>query len=195
MKIFQIKQVALIVALIGVFGSISAKSLDEQLYDAARKGQTAQVQQLIQKGANVNVTHGAVQSTPLIVAAFNLHLDVVRELLKAGANVNATTKDNTSALIMAMSNTKKGNVNAQAKRNVVNTLVNTYHANVNQMDRHHRTALKLAIMQQNQSLVRTLVTAHADVNAASPDGSTPLQLAKQRKNKTIVQILEQAGAH
>jgi hypothetical protein len=63
-------------------------SLDEELLEAARVGDTARVKELLRKGANVNArTENGI--TPLHWAAFWGHVDFVRLLLDHGADVNA----------------------------------------------------------------------------------------------------------
>ncbi|MEO0014956.1 MAG: hypothetical protein RLZZ535_3345, partial [Cyanobacteriota bacterium] len=64
--------------------------------DAACKGDTAKIKQLLDQDANlVNVRSLEIKSTPLHFAAHRGHLDIVRLLIKSGADVNAS-EDNSS---------------------------------------------------------------------------------------------------
>src|SRR5437870_4061661 len=85
---------------------------------AARDGRLDQVERLIAKGANVNAAvptrdlreliafiswmqelpKSDIGYTPLMYAAQGGHLDVAQLLIRKGANVNAATRDNDTAL-------------------------------------------------------------------------------------------------
>lgn len=56
---------------------------------------------LIGKGALVNSRESRNGATPLMVAAFEGHEDVVRILLEAGADVNAKDAEGNTALSLA----------------------------------------------------------------------------------------------
>ncbi|KAL2613969.1 hypothetical protein R1flu_025661 [Riccia fluitans] len=65
------------------------------LHVAARVGDLAQVQRLLDEGADVNTPAWgpkAAGTTPLHLAAIGGHLDVMDELLERGANIEARTK-------------------------------------------------------------------------------------------------------
>lgn len=66
------------------------QDLDEQLWLFARAGNLPVVMELIQKGANLNITT-RYGETPLHAAATFGHAPVVNYLLSKGANVNALT--------------------------------------------------------------------------------------------------------
>lgn len=61
--------------------------LDEQLWEATRKGDAAAVKALIAKGANVNA-RWRYNQTPLFKASERGHTEVVKVLLDAGADVS-----------------------------------------------------------------------------------------------------------
>ena len=61
--------------------------LNEQLWEATRKGDVAAVRSLIAKGADVNAKWRYNQ-TPLFKAAERGHTEVVKALIEAGADVN-----------------------------------------------------------------------------------------------------------
>jgi ankyrin repeat protein len=58
------------------------------LHYAAREGSLAATVALLEKGANVNEVTQSEQSTPLVLAIANGHLDVARVLVEHGADVN-----------------------------------------------------------------------------------------------------------
>ena len=70
-----------------VFGQASKQELNDQLYEAVRKGDAPAVTALLDKGADVNAKfrYGA---TALFKAAERGHLEIVKILLARGADVS-----------------------------------------------------------------------------------------------------------
>lgn len=64
-----------------------AADLNDDLFDAARKGDLAGVKALVGKGAAVDARN-RYEATPLLYAAMNGHTEVVRFLLDKGAGPN-----------------------------------------------------------------------------------------------------------
>jgi len=71
------------------------------LFYAVDEGKTPIVRLLIERGANVNARMEQFQYTPLMVAAQNLKLDIVKALLAAGADHKLADKYGRTALIFA----------------------------------------------------------------------------------------------
>jgi len=78
---------------------IDPQQAEEDLIDAAMKGNVAKVQQLLDAGVNVDVS--LYGGTALMHAAGQQHKDMVEMLLDAEADVNATNQMGTTALYMA----------------------------------------------------------------------------------------------
>ena len=55
-------------------------------------------------GANVNAANNRYGAPPLMLASQNGHAEVVKLLLAAGANVNATANNGSTSLMAASSN-------------------------------------------------------------------------------------------
>ena len=72
---------------------------DRLLVDAAQRGDTALVEELLKEGADPNTTSGG--ASPLVFAAEEGHIDIVRLLLQAGANINEGDNGNITPLICA----------------------------------------------------------------------------------------------
>jgi uncharacterized protein len=82
--------VARVLGLILICTAVLAdSSLDSQLVQAARNGETETVKRLIAQGANVNTVHRITGWTPLTAASHWAHPETVGVLLRAGANPNA----------------------------------------------------------------------------------------------------------
>jgi hypothetical protein len=74
--------------------------LDTELAEAAAKGDTAAVDQLLQEGANIEAQEANIKAldvsgvhTVLAAAARNGHVEVVKLLLRKGANIEARPRD------------------------------------------------------------------------------------------------------
>ena len=70
------------------------------LLDAAENGDTLLVNQLIRDGVEVNCVNDKGWS-PLVMAAFNQHLDTVKVLIDSGANVNHQSINGTTVFMYA----------------------------------------------------------------------------------------------
>jgi ankyrin repeat protein len=154
-------------------------SLDEELIEAAARGNTGLVKDCLQKGANVNARNSN-SLTPLIAAAGGNgwrverdHLHIVELLTMKGANVNARGPSGTTALHRAAW-VKNGT-------NLVRFLLD-HGANVNAKDQSGRTALLEAISGYNYGgqtleLLELLLQRGANVNAKTVTGRSPLMEA------------------
>ncbi|HYC60412.1 MAG TPA: ankyrin repeat domain-containing protein [Thermoanaerobaculia bacterium] len=214
---------AAITALIEDDGAAVDTSIDygehsiTPLLKASWDGDLPIVQYLIGKGANVNARASDTKETALMNAVTRGHLEVVKALLGAKADVtlrnsfdfNAFTTavaagnqeiagmlldagakigDGTSGLTPLAFAVSSGNVD------MIRFLVSRG-ADVNQgAKKGEQTALINAIYGAQIEAVKTLIELKADVNAKLKDGTTPLKLAKKGDQTEIVALLEAAGA-
>ena len=79
----------------------SCASLNSNLLDSARQGDTTGVNALLAKGADVNVKTGGWDWTALMWAAMEGHTETVEALLAKGADVNAKDRNGMTALMWA----------------------------------------------------------------------------------------------
>lgn len=70
------------------------------LLNAAAKGDTTNVLQLIADGANINIANEKGW-TPLVMAAFNQHMETVKVLVAAGADLNHQSVNGTTVFMYA----------------------------------------------------------------------------------------------
>ncbi|HME59147.1 MAG TPA: ankyrin repeat domain-containing protein [Terracidiphilus sp.] len=114
-------------------GQAAPGSLDDQLISAAQSGNTAMVQQLLDKGANIEARDGYGETVLIRAAEFG-GAEVVKLLLDKGANIDARGKYGDTALIRAA---------GQGKADVVKLLLERG-ANIGATDGNGYTALSSA---------------------------------------------------
>uniref|UniRef100_A0A8D8UUR8 Ankyrin repeat and KH domain-containing protein 1 n=1 Tax=Cacopsylla melanoneura TaxID=428564 RepID=A0A8D8UUR8_9HEMI len=131
---------------------------------------------LLKNGANIEL--GA--STPLMEAAQEGHLELVRYLLDAGAQVHAKTQTGDTALTYACEN---GHTD-------VADLLLSYGANLEHESEGGRTPLMKACRAGHLCTVQFLISKNADVNRqTSSNDHTPLSLACAGGHLNVVQLL------
>ncbi|MGA3125616.1 MAG: ankyrin repeat domain-containing protein [Candidatus Korobacteraceae bacterium] len=171
-------------------GQAAPGSLDDQLIQAARIGDTAAVQQLLQKGASIEAKYGPSTGklegfTALHMAATSGSTDVVKLLLGKGANVQAKDDLGFTVLHMAACSHKRN------AAEVVELLLDKG-ANIEAKDRQGFTALLYAARTGNSEVVKLLLDKGADVEARDAWGKTPLINAAN--NAKAVDLLLGEGA-
>ncbi|MGC1181946.1 ankyrin repeat domain-containing protein [Legionella sp.] len=120
----------------------------------------------------------------LYIAAMNGHLEVVKILLKQGADVHAVTKKGFTPLYSAAH---------QGHLKVVKTLLEQG-ANVNAMSNEDVTPLCIAARNGHLEVVKILLEQGADVNVVTKKGFTPLHFAAENGHLKVVKELLEQGA-
>ena len=180
------------------------------------------VEVLIAAGADVNapvIKDGKKRETPLVLAAKNGDLPVIKRLLAAGADVNYTDEYHITALSWSTKEKKpayeavmKALLAAGAKSNyqalvgaartgsvAMIKMLAASGADVNEVSRWG-TALILATQEKRVDSTEALLRAGADPHLRLPDthrnfpSQTALDVAKKEKAKKVIPILEAALA-
>ena len=162
------------------------------LWTACGKGNLERMRQLIQDGQDVNTTEGDIfERTPLICAAGSGHVQVMGELIRAGARVNAKDNRKQTALHWA---------NWCDHSSVVTTLIEAG-ANLNEQDVDGMTPLMEAAHWGRHQVVDELIRAGANVSVVSSQerlsvaaGSTALHFAARFNKIQCGVLLVEAGA-
>lgn len=160
----------------------SAVELD--VFEAAATGQTARFVDLIAKDASLMNAYSNDGFTPLGFAAFFGQPDMVKALLKAGADVNAASRESMKVTPLASA--------AAAKQTEIARLLIAHGANVNARAAGGHIPLHEAAANGNVELVKLLIENGVDINARSDDGKTPLDLAIEYKRTEVIALLEEA---
>ncbi len=191
------------------------------LIHASRHGHLEIVKSLIQAGANLNLQGQAENTsekgwTALIHASRVGHLEIVKSLVDAGADLHLITERGWTALMHAsdqdhkevvkilqaaepgkahrsdpshmsdlIGQTSRGNL--KAVRDLIDAGVN-----VDEKDKHGRTALFHASREGHLEIVKTLIDARADVNVQDKYGQTALMQASRKSYREVIKVIEAA---
>ena len=126
-----------------------------------------------------NLGEGA---TPLMRAAKDADIAVMRLLLDKGADINARTKTQKTALMYAASRPSgfRGTPNRGSEQQALEaiSLCLDRGADVNAVDDKGQAALHLSVASAEDSVVKLLVERGANLQAKDGGGRTPLDLAR-----------------
>jgi hypothetical protein len=138
------------------------------LLRAAKSGYHAKVDQLIEKGVDVNA-QDEFGWTALMWASHEGHADVARSLIDAGADLEREVENQDDILRVGGKELQKHNYRGS-------------------------TALMWASHEGHPEVVKMLLEAGANVAARDKDGSTALSNASVKGNEEIVKMLLEAGS-
>jgi len=154
-----------------------------QLIAAIKKGDRARFSALLKANPGASLKKGEGGITPLMAAALDGDVTELSDLLKTGADPNATNDAGATALMWSITDAKKTEVllTAGAK------------PDVKSLD--GRTALLIAAaFRESQRSAELLLNAHADPNVVGTDGSTALSQAAFINNPVLFERLVAGGA-
>lgn len=186
--------------------------LNEEILEAAGKGNLQKVQQLIQAGVDVN-TKGKDHSTALTIATVMGHNDIVKLLLE---NENLNTEQKFAAIVWAerSKNTKALQLLEEAGANIADSSAEDqlfYAATTGDVKQvqllldkdvkvdvtdpiDNSTALIMAAEKGHEKVVMLLLDNGADINAANNFGGTALHGALSDRHTDLAQLLIKRGA-
>jgi len=133
---------------------------------------------------------GKPRTTPLMLAAQNGDTDTINELLKHGANVNATDDRGWSPLIVAIFGGHVNSVKALLNHEA-NVFSRVWLNNGEALNSDPQTtALMLAVKRRSKPIVKLLLKHGAKVNDKGPRGWTPIHYAvSNRADTELLQLL------
>ena len=155
------------------------------LREASRLGYLTVVRCILERGTETVDESNDSGWTPLYWASLNGHVEVVKALLAAKAEVNKSSNGGTTPLHGASS---KGHVE------VVKALL-AAEAEVNKSDIGGRTPLYMASYKGHVDVVKALLAAEAEVNKSNNNGWTSLRAAIANSHPEVAAVLREAGGH
>ncbi|WP_285766332.1 ankyrin repeat domain-containing protein [Peribacillus sp. SI8-4] len=195
--------------------------MNEQLLQAAEKGDTETINSLIEDGADIDLQDSKGR-TAIMIAAYHNDLKTAKILIAAGADVNIQDDMKNNPFLYAgaegyleilratidagadpaMTNRYGGTALIPASEHgyvsVIKELLNQTDIDINHVNNLGWTALLEAIIlndgDEQQQTVQLLLDHGADVNIADHDKVTPLQHARMKGLKDIERMLLKEGA-
>ncbi|WP_433941981.1 ankyrin repeat domain-containing protein [Paenibacillus lautus] len=197
------------------------KDMDRQLIESAEQGNTEQVRQLLQSGANIDATDDQGR-TAVMAATYRNHVDTVDALIQAGADINIRDHQLNNVFLYAgaegmldilrlaidadadvtLTNRFGGTALIPASDRghveIVQELLTRTSVDVNHINNLNWTALLEAVIlgdgsENYQRIVKLLLDHGADPELPDGNGVTPLQHARERGYKEIERILMEAA--
>ena len=192
------------------------------LHAAAQRGELAGLESALSAGAPVDGRDGQGR-TALHVATFAHQRDVIRALVRAGADLGALENDRYDAVTIAAVADDEATLGLLLSLGASAQLITSRYdgtaliaaahlghdgvvrqliragAPLDHVNNLHWTAVIEAVVlgdggPRHQACLRALIAAGANVQLADRSGQTPLQLARARGYAAMVQILESAPA-
>jgi ankyrin repeat protein len=163
----------------------------EPMIWAAKYGNLPAVRALLKAGEGINKSLCRNNWTVLRVAAFHSHVALVKELIKAGADVNLQATDTEPTDILNYTALHLAAVTSHTT--IIMELIKGG-ADVNIACSLGSTPLHIAARVGHEAGVVALMYAGADINAVTRTGRTPLYVAMHEKREKIVELLKHAGA-
>lgn len=166
--------------------SLAASNGHTVLHFAASRGYDSMLPVLLDASdASFIDTTSGLGVTALQMASEKGHAEVVRRLLRAGADMAKTADSNRISALHGAS--------AMGHDAVVRLLLEAG-ASVEARDARQRTPLHLAAAMGQRNATSALVSAGAPLEALDADGLTPRWLAARKKRTAAVRVLREAGA-
>ncbi|XP_025978632.2 ankyrin repeat domain-containing protein 29 isoform X2 [Dromaius novaehollandiae] len=151
---------------------------------AARKGNLALLQLLLNSGRVDVDCKDSLGTTALMVAAYYGHIDCVRELVLQGADINLQRESGATSLFFA----------AQQGHNDVVKFLFEFGASTEFKNKDGASATFLAAQGGYLDVIRLLLSSGAKVNQPRQDGTAPLWIASQMGHSEVVRVMLLRGA-
>jgi ankyrin repeat protein len=173
--------------------------IDEELIEAIGENDPPEVCRLLRAGADIEAKDNILGVTPLIVASKKGHVQVLKELLEHGADIDAESFGGRTALHFACKCVHLAVVNELLSLNACNGTTTTIldkrkslaGANIEAKDMYGDTPLHLASRQDSLAIVKALLNDGADILAVNGRGELPLHYAVIVGNPRIAKCLLQ----
>ncbi|MXS72598.1 ankyrin repeat domain-containing protein [Flavobacteriaceae bacterium W22] len=173
------KKILLILNFILGFTLMSAQEKAKSIFDIARNGKVAEIQELMKQNPDIINETNESGFTPLILACYRSNIEVAEFLIDNVKDVNYKSNEGTALAGLAV----------KYNRDLVERLLNK-NANPNIVDSTGATPLFWAVKFGNKELVELLLKHRADKTIKDSQGMTPFEYALQTNNKDIINLLK-----
>ncbi|ETL93748.1 hypothetical protein F441_08479 [Phytophthora nicotianae CJ01A1] len=168
------------------FSSVDEENGQSCLHTAIIKNFRQVTMALIRSGkVQVNAATKDGGWTALHLAVITEEIEVIKELLAAGAMIDAVDADGQTPLLQAC---------LGGQLNIVRLLLNAGANPAHQNKQAHSPLHYLSAFCRDRQLLRDIITNGADVNAKSMKLNTPMHFAAMNGNEVATQVLLEHGA-
>ena len=174
--------------------------INDDLYTAIKYDDLNEARYLLNNGADANLKVGEVKFPIIGIAAFRGNLDMVKLLLKSGANINNISRDGDTPFSLLLStNADQFQENSSTTPNfikIVKLLLNQ-NINLNVLSKITGTSpLITALLIGDVALIEFIIKNGADPNFCDKSGkNTALHIAVELNSFALVLILLDLGAN
>ncbi|SEH27581.1 ankyrin repeat domain-containing protein [Chryseobacterium culicis] len=170
-----------IILIVGLFLSslLSAQEKVKSIFDIARNGTVADVQQLMKQNPDIINQTNENGFSPLILACYRGNKDVADFLIDNVKDINYKSREGTALAGLSIKYNKELVEHLLKKK-----------ADPNIADETGYTPLFWAVKSGNKELVEQLLQYKADKTKKDAMGMTPFEYALQTNNKEIINLLK-----
>ncbi|MGN7708871.1 ankyrin repeat domain-containing protein [Chryseobacterium sp. 22543] len=170
-----------VILILGLFLSslISAQEKAKSIFDIARSGTVAEVQELMKQNPDIINQVNENGFSPLILACYRGNTDVADFLIDNVKDVNYKSREGTALAGLAI----------KYNKDLVEHLLKKK-ADPNIADTTGYTPLFWAVKSGNKELIEQLLKYKADKTKKDSMGMTPFEYALQTNNKEIINLLK-----